>query len=115
MVERDVGTGDPQRGSGWRPWVNRVLCGVLDRGGVLERARRGVPPIGAVKSEGSAGGGGFSTAGVGINSAYCQMSGLGCLLAAEVMLGGLAAVSGGVEGGVGMLPAVTALGAVNEG
>ena len=60
MVERDCGTGDPYRGSGWHPWVNRVLCGVLDRGGVLERARRGVPPIGAVKSEGSAGGGGFS-------------------------------------------------------
>ena len=81
----------------------------------MERARRGVPPIGAVKSEGSAGGGGFSTAGAGINSAYCQWSGLGCLLAAEVMLGGVTVGCGGVEGGGEVLPAVTALGAAKEG
>ena len=68
--------GDPYRGSERRPWVNRVLCGVVDRGGILERDRRGVPPIGAVKSEGSAGGGGFSTVGAGISSAYSQWSGL---------------------------------------
>ena len=82
-MERDCGTGDPYRGSGRRTWVNRILCGVLDRRGVLERARRGAPPMGAVKSEGSAGGGGLSTAGAGINSAYCELSGLGRLLAAE--------------------------------
>ena len=38
----------------------------------------------------------------------------GCLFAAEVF-GGAAVGSGGVEGDVGMLPAVTALGAANEG
>ena len=105
VVERDCGTGDPYRGSGRRPWVNRVLCGVLDRGGVLER----------VKSEGSAGGGGFSTAGAGINSAYCHLSGWGCLLAAEVMVGGVTVSCGGVDGSGEVLPAVTAFGAANEG
>ena len=72
MAELDFGTGDPHRGSECRPCVKRVRCGVVDLGGVLERARRGVPPIGAVKSEARAGGGGLSTAGAGINSAYCQ-------------------------------------------
>ena len=68
---------------------------------VLERERWGVPPIGAVKSEGSAGGGGLSTVGAGISSAYSQWSGLGCLLAAEVMevvVGGAAVDCGGVDG-----------------
>ena len=40
-----VGTGDPERGS-----VCRVRGGVVERGGVLERLLRGVPPIGAGKS-----------------------------------------------------------------
>ena len=115
MVERDCGTGDTYRGSGRRPWVNRVLCGVLDRGGVLERTRRGVPPIGAVKSEGSAGGGGLSTAGAGINSAYCQWSGLGCLLAAEVMVGGVTVGCVGVDGSGESLSVVAAFGAAKEG
>ena len=69
VVDRGCGTGDPCRGSEWRPWVKRVLCGVVDRGGVLERERWGVPPIGAVKSEWSAGDGGLSTVGVGTSSA----------------------------------------------
>ena len=56
MAELDFGTGDPHRGSECRPCVKRVRCGVVDLGGVLERARRGVPPIGAVKSDARAGG-----------------------------------------------------------
>ena len=40
-----VGIGDPERGSG-----RRVRVGVVERGGVLERLLRGVPPIGAGKS-----------------------------------------------------------------
>ena len=81
--------------------MKRVLCGVVDRGGVLERARWGVPPIGAVKSEGSAGEGGLSTVGVGIKSVWSHWSGLGCLLAAEVMVAvvdGAAVGRGGVDG-----------------
>ena len=97
VVDRGCGTGDPCRGSEWRPWVKCVLCGVVDRGGVLERARWGVPPIGAVKSEGSAGEGGFS----GIKSAWSHWSGLGCLFAAEVMVAvvdGAGVDCGGVDG-----------------
>ena len=40
-----VGTGEPERGSGCR-----VRVGVVERGGVLERLLRGVPPIGEGKS-----------------------------------------------------------------
>ena len=40
-----VGTGEPERGSGCR-----VRVGVVERGGVLERLVRGVPPIGEGKS-----------------------------------------------------------------
>ena len=81
-----------------RSCVKRVLRGVSDLGGVLERVRCGVPPTGAVKSDGSAGAGGWSTVGVGIKSACSQWSvgrsGLGCLFAADVML----AVEMGVVG-----------------
>ena len=34
-ADRDCGRGDPYRGSEWRPWVKRVLCGVVDRRGVF--------------------------------------------------------------------------------
>ena len=30
-----------------RPWLNRVRCGVVERGGVLEHELLGVPPMGA--------------------------------------------------------------------
>ena len=49
--------------------MNRVRGGVVERGGVLERGLRGVPPMGEVKSDGCAGAGSWSTCGVGMRSA----------------------------------------------
>ena len=77
-----------------RPWLNRVRCGVL------ERELLGVPPMKNVKSDGPAGGGIWSTGGVGMKLAYCHCAGsvLGCLLDREVAaVGGGAAVVVGVE------------------
>ena len=119
MVERGCGTGDPWLGSVGRSCVKRVLRGVPDLGGVFERGRCGVPPTGAVKSEGSAGAGGLSTVGVGIRSACSQWSversGLGCLLSADVtfvvergVVGKLDAVVGkemGMEAALGVAKA----------
>ena len=60
-----------------RPWLNRVRCGVVERGGVLERELLGVPPMGEVKSDGPAAGGIWSTGGVGMKLAYCHCDVLG--------------------------------------
>ena len=83
-----VGLGDPERGSGWR-----VRVGVVERGGVLVRLLRGVPPMGEGKSRGCSWCVGRATL------TYCQRS-WGCLLAAavgvgDVVLGMLAVVSEG--------------------
>ena len=95
-VARDFGTGEPRRMSACveeRSWRNRVRCGVVERGGVLERELLGVPPMGDVKSDGPARGGIWSTGGVGMKWAYCHCAGsvLGCLLEREV-----ATVGGGL-------------------
>ena len=82
------------------PCVKRALCGVVERGGVLERERWGC------------------TVGVGINSAFCHWSGLGCLLAAEVMeavVGGAAVDCGGVDGCGEAVACEAAFGAAKEG
>ena len=76
-----VGTGDPERGSGCR-----VRVGVVERGGVLERLWRGVPPIGEGKSRVCSGCAGVLTVGVEIRLTYCQRS-WGCLFAAAVRVG----------------------------
>ena len=65
----------------------------------MERELLGVPPMGDVKSDGAAGGGIWSTGGVGMKLAYCHCVGsvLGCLLEREVAaVGGGAAVAVGV-------------------
>ena len=102
---RGCGTGEPRRTSACveeRLWLKRVRCGVVERGGVLERVLErellGVPPMGNVKSDGPAGGGIWSTGGVGMKLAYCHCAGsvLGCLLEREVV-----AVGSGTADGVG--------------
>ena len=64
-----VGLGDPERGSGWR-----VRVGVVERGGVLVRLLRGVPPMGEGKSRGCSWCVGRVTVGVGMRLTYCQRS-----------------------------------------
>ena len=85
MVERGCGTGDPWRGS-----VGRLCeAGSCEECQTSEESWSvcvvGYHPL-VVKSDGSAGAGGRSTAGVGIKSACSQWSvgrsGLGCLLTA---------------------------------
>ena len=75
------GVGEPVRGSGWR-----VRVGVVERGGVLDRLLRGVPPIGEGKLGVGWGCSGNVMGGVGIRLTYCQRS-CGCLFAADVELG----------------------------
>ena len=120
---RDFGKGEPRRMSACveeRPWLNRVRCGVVERGGVLERELLGVPPMGDVKSDGAAGGGIWSTGGVGMKLAYCHCVGsvLGCLLEREVAaVGGGAAVAVGVGSKVvvGVASVTSGLGVAKAG
>ena len=63
------GVGEPVRGSCWR-----VRLGVVERGGVLERRLRGVPPMGEGNVGGWYGCSGSVTGGVGMRLVYCHRS-----------------------------------------
>ena len=63
------GIGEPARGSGCR-----VRVGVAERGGVLERLWRGVPPMGEGNAGGVYGCSGRVTVGVGMRLTYCHRS-----------------------------------------